>query len=117
MATPIHHLARAADWQRARETGIYTGSAEDRADGFLHFSTSAQIRGSAAKHRAGEADLVLLTVAADSLGPELRWEESRNGALFPHLYGTLDIRLVARADPLPLDDGGAHVFPDGLDLP
>ncbi|MEQ8370504.1 MAG: DUF952 domain-containing protein [Alphaproteobacteria bacterium] len=107
----IYHLARAAEWRAAQASGVYDGSAEDRADGFLHFSTAAQIEESAARHRAGEADLVLLQVDGAAAGDALKWEASRGGALFPHLYGSLPVAMVHRAEPLPLDDSGRHVFP------
>ncbi|CCQ74090.1 DUF952 domain-containing protein [Magnetospira sp. QH-2] len=114
MTTRIHHLARAGEWAQAQQTGRYEGSAQDRADGFLHFSTPEQIRESARKHRAGEADLLLLTVHAEDLGGALQWEPSRGGALFPHLYEALSIKLVQRVDPLPLNDQAGHLFPADL---
>ena len=110
-AVHVYHLARAAEWAAAQQSGVYRGAAEDRADGFLHFSTAEHIEESAARHRAGEPDLVLLAVPAVSLGDELRWEVSRGGVEFPHLYGDLDAALVARAEPLPLGEDGRHVFP------
>src|SRR5581483_12085035 len=100
--SPIYHLCRAADWESAAARGSYAGSAQDRRDGFLHFSTAAQIRESARKHRAGERDLLLLTVAPDRLGERLRWEPSRGGALFPHLHGELPVDAVRHVQPLPL---------------
>jgi uncharacterized protein (DUF952 family) len=111
MANPIFHICRQDEWQAAEVSGRYAGSSQDRADGFIHFSTAAQVRASAAKHRAGQEGLVLLTVDADGLGPALRWEASRGGALFPHLYGSLPIEAVRRVDPLPLGDDGHHRFP------
>ena len=111
MAAPIYHMAREEDWAAAQAAGHYPGGAQDRRDGFIHFSTAGQIVESAAKHRAGEAGLVLLTVDPETLGPALRWEESRGGALFPHLYGALPVEAVVRTDPLPLDGQGRHVFP------
>jgi len=107
----IYNLCRAADWQAACAAGEYRGSADDIRDGYIHFSTAAQVRTSAAKHRAGVADLLLLTVEAAALGPALRWEKSRGGQLFPHLYGPLPVAKVARVDPLPLGPDGAHRFP------
>ncbi len=112
--THIYNLCRAGDWAAARETGRYLGSADDLRDGFIHFSTAAQVSASAAKHRAGVTDLMLLCVRVDALGDALRWEPSRGGALFPHLYGPLPVTCVHRADPLPLGPDGAHVFPDWL---
>jgi uncharacterized protein (DUF952 family) len=110
---PIYHLCRKADWDEALRTGRYGGSAQDRRDGFIHFSTAAQIRASAAKHHAGKPDLLLIEVDAGRLGETLRWEASRGGALFPHLYGDLPLTAVLRADPLPLDPAsGEHLFPE-----
>ncbi|MBV1796670.1 DUF952 domain-containing protein [Siccirubricoccus sp. G192] len=111
----IYTLVRAADWQAAAAEGAYRGSADDRRDGFLHFSTAAQLRASAAKHRAGEPDLVLVAVEAAALGTALRWEPagSRPG-LFPHLYGPLPLAAVRSTAPLPLGADGAHAFPAGI---
>ena len=109
--TEIFHLARRAEWLEAESSGVYRGSDQDRADGFLHFSTSTQIVESARRHRAGEADLWLLRVHTQPLGEDLRWEASRGGALFPHLYGELPVSAVVDAVELPLDEAGEHVFP------
>ncbi|MDC0032931.1 DUF952 domain-containing protein [Alphaproteobacteria bacterium] len=111
MTTLIYHLCKLEDWQTAIATGTVIGSSQDRSDGFLHFSTVEQIVESAAKHRAGQAGLLLLTVDADALGGALKWEESRGGALFPHLYGDLPISATIRVDDLPLDSDGKHIFP------
>src|SRR3546814_8746060 len=107
----INHLARKSAWEEAARTGVYAGAAADRADGFLHFSTSAQVVESAARHRAGEADLVLLAVDPTALGAALRWEASRGGKLLPHLYGDLPVAAVVWSRPLPLGPDGRHVFP------
>lgn len=107
----IFHMARAADWRAARAAGTYAGTAADRADGFIHFSTAAQVRESAAKHRAGEAGLVLLACDPAALGAALRWEPARSGQLFPHLYGSIPLAAVVWARPLPLGPDGVHVFP------
>ena len=109
--TFVYHLCRAEDWAAAEVAGVYAGSDQDRRDGFLHFSSAAQIRESARRHRAGEAGLLLLTVAAAPLGAALRWEASRGGALFPHLHGVLPTSAVLSAQPLPLDKTGEHLFP------
>ena len=109
----IYHLARAGVWEDARRSGqAYAGAADDTADGFLHFSTAEQIVESAARHRAGEPDLVLLAVDADMLGDALRWERSRGGAAFPHVYGAVPPAAVRWAKPLPLGPDGRHEFPD-----
>lgn len=107
----IYHMCRAAEWRAAESTGAYAGSSQDVADGFIHFSTAAQIVASAARHRAGQGDLVLLAVDPAPLGAALRWEKSRDGALFPHLYATLPCSAVRRVSPLPLGADGRHVFP------
>lgn len=107
----IYHLAREREWRAAERAGRYTGTTDDRRDGFLHFSTAAQVAESAARHRRGERGIVLVAVEAERLGEALRWERSRRGALFPHLYGELPIGHVLWAMPLPLGTDGLHRFP------
>ncbi len=114
---PIYHMCRRSEWEAAQASGVYAGSSQDAADGFIHFSTAAQVALSAARHRAGQTDLVLLTVDAAVLGGALRWEPSRKGALFPHLYGPLPLAAVLAVDDLPLGDDGRHVFAPGLAAP
>ena len=111
----IYTMVRAADWRAAEAAGHYAGSADDARDGFLHFSTAAQLRASAAKHRAGEADLLLVEVPTAALGQALRWEPagSRPG-LFPHLYAVLPLAAVQAATPLPLGADGLHQFPAAI---
>jgi uncharacterized protein (DUF952 family) len=113
----IYTMVHAADWRAAEAAGAYHGSADDRRDGFLHFSNAAQIRASAARHRAGEADLLLVAVDTAALGEALRWEAASGGkrpGLFPHLYGALPLSAVRMVVPLPLGADGVHVFPAGL---
>jgi len=110
----IYHMCKSEEWAAAQSLGQYGGSSQDVADGFIHFSTSGQIVESAAKHRAGQDGLVLLSVNEDALGEALKWEASRGGALFPHLYSDLPVSAVRKADPLPLGSDGAHIFPDGF---
>jgi uncharacterized protein (DUF952 family) len=110
MAT-IYKICTATEWNEAEHAGVYRGSAADRKDGFIHFSTAEQAAETAAKWFTGQRDLVLVAVDADTLGNTLKWEPSRGGALFPHLYGELDAKAVLRVDPLPLDAAGRHVFP------
>ena len=109
--TPIYKICTAAEWREAERAGAYGGSEVDRRDGFIHFSTAEQAAETAAKWFAGQRDLVLVAVDSGALGDRLKWERSRGGALFPHLYGPLDVKAVLRVDPLPLDASGRHVFP------
>lgn len=112
MSDIIYHMCRSEEWEAARAAGSYAGSSQDAADGFIHFSTAAQVVESAARHRAGQDGLVLLAVEAARLGAALKWEESRGGQLFPHLYGALPVGAVRWARPLPLDPAtGRHSFP------
>lgn len=110
----IYHVCRAEEWEAALGLGRYEGSSQDRADGFIHFSSAAQVKESCAKHRAGQDGLVLLKVDGEKLGSSLKWEPSRRGELFPHLYGALNPSAVLSARPLPLGPDGQHRFPDPL---
>ena len=107
----IFKIFRPAEWAELRENGQTAGAPVDLADGFVHFSTADQAVETATKHFAGEDGLVLLALNADTLGDALKWEVSRGGALFPHLYAPLRLRDVLWSKPLPLVDG-SHVFPD-----
>ena len=105
-------MCRKEEWEQALKIGKYSGSSQDRNDGFIHFSSNEQIVASAAKHRAGQSDILLLTVLQCSLGTALKWEKSRGGDLFPHLYGDLPTPLVSDVIPLPLGKDGEHIFPE-----
>ena len=109
--TVIYKICTQAEWHEAEHNGAYRGSAVDLRDGFIHFSTAGQAAETAAKLFAGQHDLVLVAVDGDVLGGRLKWEPSRGGALFPHLYGELELKAVLRVDPLPLDAAGQHLFP------
>lgn len=114
MEDRIYTLVRGEDWRAAEREGAYRGSADDARDGFLHFSTAAQLRASAAKHRAGVPDLLMVEADAAALGDALRWEPAAGGkrpGLFPHLYAPLQLSAVTRVLALPLGPDGAHVFP------
>ncbi len=111
---PIYHICRRDEWEKAQASGRYGGSTQDAADGFIHFSTAAQVAESAARHRAGQRGLVLLAVDAAALGPALKWEPSRHGALFPHLYGELPLAALRGTWDLPLGPDARHVFPAGV---
>jgi uncharacterized protein (DUF952 family) len=107
----IYHMCLREEWELAVQRGVYAGSSQDRADGFIHFSTTAQLPESARRHRAGQAGLVLLAVDPHALGEALRWEPSRHGALFPHLYGTLPLSAVRSVRDTPLDSEGLPLLP------
>jgi uncharacterized protein (DUF952 family) len=108
----IYKIADAAPWAAAVASGAFAGSADDLRDGFIHLSTAVQARETAGKHFSGRAGLVLAAVDADKLGSVLKWETSRGGALFPHIYGVLPMSAVAWTKPLALGPDGYHMFPD-----
>ena len=108
--TLIYKICPRALWQEAERDGVFRGAPVDRADGYIHFSTAEQVRETAAKHFAGQDDLVLVAIDPEMLGRALRWEPSRGGALFPHLYGALALDAVRRVEELPLGRDG-HIFP------
>lgn len=107
----IYKISPRTPWQTAEQSGVYTGSPDDVRDGFIHFSTAEQARGTAAKFFMGQGDLMIAAIDAAALGDALKWEASRGGMLFPHLYGPLPMRAVLWTKPLPLGDDGTHVFP------
>ena len=109
----IFKIFRRCEWDALREAGRTRGAPIDVADGYIHFSTREQVAETAAKHFAGESDLVLVAVEADRLGDPLKWEASRGGALFPHLYRDLRMADVVWDKSLPLGATG-HIFPEGV---
>ncbi len=111
----IYRLVAADVWQRAVLAGSFAGTEHDVRDGYIHFSTAAQVAETAARHYAGQAGLLLLRVSVELLGSALRWEPSRGGALFPHLYADLPVSAVTRVDALPLAADGLHLLPLGLE--
>lgn len=110
----IYKISPRALWRRAEDIGRFEGAPIDRSDGYIHFSTAAQVAETAARHFASAEDLVLVAVEADDLGPALRYEPSRGGDLFPHLYADLDLKAVRSVSDLPLGADGRHVFPRDL---
>ena len=106
----VYKIVATEEWAKAQAAGVFTGAAIDRADGFIHFSTAEQAPETAAKWFAGRGDLTLAAIDAEALGDDLRWEPSRGGALFPHLYAPLPMSAVVWSRPLPLGSDGAHVF-------
>ena len=115
MSGPAYKLIDRDEWAAARAAGAYAGSAVDRADGYIHMSTKAQLAETARRHYAGRSGLMLLEVDIAALGPELRWEASRGGDLFPHLYGALPADAVVAERALSVAGDGTMVFEDGAD--
>jgi uncharacterized protein (DUF952 family) len=109
-ANIIYKICTRDEWESAEQLGRYTGSAVDATDGFIHFSTAAQVRETAAKHFAGQTDLVLVAVDASQLGEALKWESSRGGDLFPHLHADLPTELAINVSPLRLGNDGELEF-------
>ena len=114
MTEPVYKICPAAALQEARESRRFGGSADDARDGFIHLSAGHQVAGTLAKYFAGQRDLVLLAVDPDRLGAGLRWEKSRGGELFPHLYGPLDLDHVISIEALVLQEDGTHRLPEGV---
>lgn len=109
----IYKILRSDEWDALQAQGETSGAPIDVTDGYVHFSTADQVRETAAKHFAGEAGLMLLAYDETAMEGDLRWEPSRGGALFPHLYGPLRLSEVVWAKPL-LMQGNGHEFPDDL---
>ncbi len=107
----IYKICPQALWREAEAAGVFAGAPVDRADGYIHLSTAAQVEETAARHFAGQGDLLLLAVEEAALGEALRYEPSRGGDLFPHLYALLPLAAVRWTKPLPLGPEGRHVFP------
>lgn len=110
--SPIYKICPAPAWREAERQGTYRGSADDLRDGFIHLSTAAQVPGTLTRHFAGQAGLFLIACDAAALGDALRWEPSRGGELFPHLYGELDPGAVQSVTTLTLRADGSHDIPE-----
>jgi uncharacterized protein (DUF952 family) len=108
----IYKICERAQWQAAEAAGQFAGSPVDERDGFIHFSTAAQLAETALKHFANASDLILVAVDADILGVRLKWERSRGGDLFPHLYAALPLHAVRWARPLPDEIEGRRPLPE-----
>jgi uncharacterized protein (DUF952 family) len=108
----IYKICSAAAWREAERTGVFRGSADDARDGFIHFSSAAQVAETARKHFSGRTDLLLIEVEADALGEALRWERSRNAELFPHLYSELDLSTVTAVREIQSRPDGYHDIPE-----
>ena len=114
MTKKIYKIVSRAEWEAAVNAGEFAGAGIDLTDGYVHFSAADQVVATAANYFAGQTDLVLVAVDPQKLGDDLRWEPSRDGNLFPHLYAKLQLQNVDSVCELPLDGSGNHVFPDLL---
>lgn len=110
MSQIIYKILDVAEWAEAEARGCYNGSEVDRRDSYIHFSTAAQVHETARRHFAGRPNLMLVAVNADMLDA-LKWEPSRDGKLFPHLYGPLPISAARWAKPI-IWSGERHLLPD-----
>ena len=108
----IYKICPASAWREAERQGVYRGSADDARDGFIHFSSAAQLAETARKHFFGQTGLFLIEVDAGALGDALRWEPSRNDELFPHLYGELDLGNVTDVRDMRARSDGTHDIPE-----
>lgn len=110
--TTIYKICEQTSWRLAEQAGTYRGSAADARDGFIHFSTAAQLAGTLAKHFSGQRELLLVAVDVEALGAALKWEPSRGGDLFPHLYAALPLSAVCWTTPVPDEISGQRVLPE-----
>ena len=108
--THIYKIAPTSLWREAEKAGVFTGAPVDVQDGFIHFSTAEQTRETAAKHFRGQSDLLLIAVEAEALGDKLKWEPSRGGQLFPHLYEPMKLDAVRSVAVIPMHADGSHDF-------
>jgi uncharacterized protein (DUF952 family) len=108
----IYKICSASAWREAERQGVYRGSADDARDGFIHFSSAAQVKETARKHFFGQKALFLIEVDTEALADALRWERSRNDELFPHLYGELDLGAVRAVLSLHARSDGTHDIPE-----
>jgi uncharacterized protein (DUF952 family) len=115
MSNIIYKIVSADLWQAAEKAGTFAGAGIDLADGYIHLSTGVQAKRTAELYFHGQPNLLLVAVDGESLGEPLKYEPSRGGDLFPHLYGTLPLTSVLWVKPLPLDADGNHIFPETME--
>ena len=111
MNKSLYKVLPAAVWRAAETVGCFRGTGIDLQDGFIHLSSADQVVETVSKHFADQDGLLLVTVSSDKLGSALRWEPSRGGELFPHVYGVIPMDAVEKVEPLPLGEDGRHQFP------
>jgi uncharacterized protein (DUF952 family) len=111
MSEMVYKIARRFEWEEAEKTGIYPGSADDRRDGFIHLSSASQVYATCSRYFAGESEIILVSVESSLLGPALKWEESRRGEKFPHLYAPLVLASVHSVTEIRRSADGRFMFP------
>jgi uncharacterized protein (DUF952 family) len=114
MAEPIYKILAEAALDAAKSEGRFLGTGDDLRDGFIHLSAAHQVADTLAKYYAGEEDLLLVALDPELMGEALKWEPSRGGDLFPHLYGPLPLEAILSVDRLELDDDNRHILPEGM---
>ena len=114
MQNTIYKVVNKNDWAAASVNGKFIGAAIDLEDGYIHLSSAEQVVETVEKHFAGQDNLLLLSVSTDAMGDDLKWEQSRNDQLFPHLYRPLKVDEVTAEHPLPLNEDGSHQFPENF---
>jgi uncharacterized protein (DUF952 family) len=114
MGERVYKIVRKEEWAEAERSGIFTGSPDDKRDGFIHLSSAAQVRATCDVHFAGEHGLLLVAVDAGKLGPSLKWELSRKGQKFPHLYGPLNLSDTGSVSPIKNGADGRPIFPSEI---
>jgi uncharacterized protein (DUF952 family) len=107
----VYKIARASEWEETGQTGRFTGSPDDKRDGYIHLSTAAQVRATCNRYFSGENNLLLVILETSRLGPALKWETSRAGQDFPHLYAALPAAWVHSVIPIGRRDDGRPIFP------
>lgn len=107
----IYKVVSETEWQLAEQDGVFKGAAIDLADGYIHFSTKEQVLETVEKHFKGKDELMLIRFASEQFGELLRWEPSRGGALFPHLYAELPCHAAEQRWKLAMNEDGSHEFP------
>ena len=106
----VYKIIDADAWRAAEADGVFKGAAIDLKDGYIHLSTASQVKETARLHFAGADHLLLVAIDEEVVSENLKWEASRSGQLFPHVYGTIDPAKILWAKPMPWN-GQAHVFP------
>ena len=112
--TLIYKIETNESWAKAKQNGLYEGSKDDQRDGFIHFSSKETLQGTLDKHSKDKTNLLLIAVNAKDLGQALKWEPSRGGALFPHLYAPLPTTHILWEKPLQQSENGTHTLPIDL---